>query len=63
MKFKVEIRKLETPSLQGFIFSMIHPDTGEYIYEFYHRFEYLGKLQCQEIIEDINKGLEKKLIG
>ena len=62
MKFKVEIRKIDTETFKGFIFSLIHPENGEYLYEFFHQFEHLGKLYCQEIIEDINRGLEEKML-
>jgi hypothetical protein len=58
MNFKVDIQKVDTNTIKGFIFSIIHPDNGKYIYEFFDRYEHLGKLHCQEIVDDINRGLE-----
>lgn len=60
MKFKVEIREMNTPKIKGFLFSILHPTTGEPIYEFHNAFQEIGKRVCEEIIADINKGLEER---
>jgi len=61
MKFKVTVEKIDTNKLKGWIFSILHPQTTEPIYEFYHQFQKLGKDICEEIIADINEGLSKKI--
>lgn len=57
MKFKVLIHKMETKSLKGWMFSILNPNTGDPIYEFYHPFQKLGKDICEEIISQINEGI------
>ncbi len=61
LKFKIEIRKIETKKINGFIFTILHPNTNEPVYEFIYEFQELGKRICEEIIKEINEGLENEM--
>lgn len=58
MKFRVEVEHLKTKKTQGVLFSIIHPETQERFYEFVHYSERFGREHCEQIIAEINEGLE-----
>ena len=57
MQFKIEIREMKSETINGFIFSMKHPEKDEYIYEFLTSYMEIGKQICNDIIKEINEGL------
>lgn len=59
MKFKVNVSNMNTKTLKGWMFSILHPKNDEPIYEFYHPFQKLGKDICEEIIKELNEWLEE----
>jgi hypothetical protein len=67
LKFKVQIQKIKLPVLgapafggDGFLFSILHPKTGEPIHEYFEKFQGLGKIKAGEIIKEINDYLSEK---
>ena len=54
LRFKVIIRKLNKKKLNGFTFSILHPDTSEPIFEFFEQYERIGRERASEWVGSVN---------